>query len=64
MPGMFEEQQKGHWGGGKVEIPNPLSVILKSPKLPTQFFLKLAPKLIWQQTLISTLCDYLVSFFA
>lgn len=35
MPGVFEEQQKkGHGEGGKVEISNPVSAILKSQKLP------------------------------
>lgn len=34
MPGMFEEQQKDHGEGGKVEISHPVSAILKSQKLP------------------------------
>lgn len=54
MPGMFEEQQKGHGEGGKVEISNPVSAILKPQKLPpnTEVFPKTGTKTQWATTLI------------
>lgn len=66
MPGMFEEQQKGHGEGGKVEISNPLFAILKSQKLPpnTEDFAQTGPKTHLATNPDQIICGYLVSTFA